>query len=179
MLFRSRLASRAVACAFFAVLLSTTALAQRVPGPKLEVALTSSKQVVRPDGATGLVPADTAVPGDTIEYAARYANTGGRAIKSLTATLPVPSGSMQFIAGSTRPPANEASLDGRTYSAIPLQRKVRQPDGSEQLQPVPASEYQFLRWQLGAIEPGGAITVSARMRVVQDDTSANLLTLAK
>ena len=38
-------------------------------------------------------------------------------------------------------------------------------DGREVVRPVPATEYRWLRWNLGTLGPNAARTVSARMRV--------------
>lgn len=148
------------------------ALAQRLAEPQLETQLISGIPVTQADGSTVLQPADTAAPGDILEYQVRYRNTGGRSIRSLTATLPVPPGTTHYVDGSARPAADLASIDGQHYDRIPLHRRIRRADGSEQMQRVPVSEYRFLRWQLGSLAAGQSITVTARMRVIaQDDAT--------
>ena len=124
----------------------------------------TARRVAVVDGKETLTPADQASPGDVIEYRAEYRNAGANAVKQLAATLPVPSG-MEYLpqAGGVR--AQLASLDGRTFEAIPLKRKVRLTNGREVVREVPLSEYRYLRWTLGTLASRQSRTVSARVRV--------------
>ncbi len=109
-------------------------------------------------------PAAQVKPGDLVEYRATYTNAGDQPARQLLATLPVPAG-MEFIGRTAAPAKLEASLDGRTFAAVPLTRRVLQADGREIVRPVPAAEYRWLRWTLGTLGSKAARTVSARMRV--------------
>jgi hypothetical protein len=80
------------------------------------------------------------------------------------ATLPVPHG-MEFLPSTASPVRVMASTDGANFAAVPLMRKVHKADGTVDEQPVPVSEYRFLRWNLGELPAGAGKNVSARMRL--------------
>jgi len=116
--------------------------------------------------ATGpkLVPTAEALPGDTIEYQVTYRNGGTTPARDVLATLPVPKGGMAYVADSASPARVMASLDGKQYAPVPLTRTVVR-EGKQVTETVPATEYRFLRWQLGELAPGRSATVSSRMRL--------------
>ena len=136
--------------------------AQNTGGP-LESRLAARKVVVV-DGRESLVEATDAKPGDLIEYTATYRNSGKAAIRSLEATLPIPKDT-EYVPGSARPAGARASVDGKSFAAIPLRRKAKRADGKEGDEPVPLRDYRALRWT--AAELGGEKTLafSARVRV--------------
>jgi uncharacterized repeat protein (TIGR01451 family) len=123
-----------------------------------------AQRVVAAGGTFKLEPADSARPGDVIQYSVTYTNHGANAVQGLVASLPIPAGT-SYIAGSALPAATEASTDGRHFAALPLQRSVRQPDGSLRTEAVPATEYRALRWNLGALAAGQSAEVRARVQV--------------
>jgi uncharacterized repeat protein (TIGR01451 family) len=143
---------------------STVANAQRASGP-LESRLDARKVVVEA-GAERLVDAAAAKPGDVIEYAATYRNTGREPIRDLQATLPIPS-ETEWLAGSAKPAAALASLDGQSFAALPLKRKVTK-GGQAAEEDVPLREYRALRWRLAELAPGKSVTYTARVRVIDD-----------
>ena len=124
----------------------------------------SANRVTKQQGKEVLVAADEAKPGELIEYRALYRNDGASEAKGLLATLPIPRGT-QYVAGSALPRGVQASLDGRTFAAVPLKRTVKTPDGRTVVQEVPVAEYRALRWPLGALPSRDQRTVSARVRV--------------
>ncbi|HYM82232.1 MAG TPA: hypothetical protein VEY91_12585 [Candidatus Limnocylindria bacterium] len=130
----------------------------------LDVSLTAHRVVVDARGRESLRPGDRAKPGELVEYRAAYRNAGALALRKVEATLPIPAGT-EYLARSARPAPALASVDGQRFEPLPLKRLVRRPDGREELQEVPASEYRFLRWSLGAIEGRTTQTVRARVRV--------------
>jgi uncharacterized repeat protein (TIGR01451 family) len=111
-----------------------------------------------------LVPATQARPGDVIEYQLTYRNPGATPAHQVNATLPVPPGGMAYLEGSAAPAALQASLDGIHFSAPPLTREVLRA-GRRVNETVAAHEYRFLRWTLGDLAAGQAVTVRARMRL--------------
>lgn len=111
-----------------------------------------------------LVATTEARPGDTIEYQVTYRNGAATPARDVFATLPVPKGGMTYVAGSAAPTTVMASLDGKQYAPVPLTRTVER-DGKQITETVPATEYRFLRWQLGELASGGSATVSSRMRL--------------
>jgi len=121
-------------------------------------------QVVNTAKEVKLVPTTRANPGDTIEYQVTYRNNGSTAAKQTKAVLPVPAGGMAYLPDTASPAKVEASLDGKTYAAVPLKREVVR-EGKKVTETVPATEYRFLRWDLGDLPPGQAATVKSRMRL--------------
>jgi uncharacterized repeat protein (TIGR01451 family) len=132
----------------------------------------TANRVTKQQGKEVLVAAAEAKPGELIEYRALYRNDGASEAKGLLATLPIPRGT-QYVAGSALPRGVQASLDGRTFAAVPLKRTVKTPDGRTVVQEVPVSEYRALRWSLGALPSRNQRTVSARVRVEPAAVAAN------
>ena len=132
--------------------------------PDVRVNLTA-KRVVVSDGQESLVSADKAKPGEVIQYEAVYKNGGKAPVKNVAATVPIPSG-LAFVEGSTKPPAAEASLDGKTFAPLPLTREVKNEAGVLEKQPVPVAEYRALRWMINELPAGEGATVLLRARVL-------------
>lgn len=137
-------------------------LAQGVPDVRVSL---TAKRVVSSEGSETLVSADQAKPGDIIQYEAVYKNSGKSPAKNIAATVPIPSG-LAFVEGSTKPPAVEASLDGKTFAPLPLTREVKNEAGLPEKQPVPVAEYRALRWVINDLTEGNATTVLLRARVL-------------
>lgn len=97
-------------------------------------------------------------PNDVVEYRATYTNNTSGDIKNLVATLPIPV-ETYFLAKSM-PENAQASVDGVSFSAMPLKRK----DG-DKLVNVPLKDYRALRWTIAVLPKGKSITVSAETRV--------------
>ncbi len=121
-------------------------------------------KVVSSAGGEKLVSAAKISPGEVIEYQVRYANTGAKGAKNLQAILPIPA-SLQFVPGSALPAGAQASLNGKTYAAMPLKRVVKAADGTPKTEVVPASEYRFLRWNVADLGAGQSVRVSARAQL--------------
>lgn len=136
----------------------------------LETRLEARKVATAADGRETLVPAESAKPGDVIEYAATYRNAGQSALTGLQATMPIPANT-EYLPGSARPASAKASVDGRSFADIPLKRKVRR-DGREVEEPVPWREYRYLRWSPGELGGEKSVTYTARVRVVDDRPAA-------
>jgi uncharacterized repeat protein (TIGR01451 family) len=134
------------------------------PGDPLQVELTARRVETDARGQETLRPAEQARPGEVVEYRASYRNAGQARISRVVATVPIPAGT-EYLARSAKPAPALASLDGRTYEPLPLKRRVRTPDGREELREVPISEYRYLRWSLGAMAAGANQTVRCRVRV--------------
>jgi uncharacterized repeat protein (TIGR01451 family) len=131
---------------------------------EVKVLLTASK-IVMVNGSEQKQSSDKARPGDTIEYAAEYKNTGKSGVANVVATLPVPSG-MEYLPQSAMPDQASASIDDKNYAPIPLKRQVRGVDGRTREEMVPFSEYRSLRWNLGEIGAGSSKPVKARMKLM-------------
>ena len=130
----------------------------------VETRLEARKVVRAADGAETLASADAAKPGETLEYAATYRNTGKRAVTNLAATLPIPANT-ELIPGSARPANAQASVDGRTFAAPPLKRRVVR-DGKTVEVEIPAREYRYLRWNAPELGGEQTLTYTARVKVV-------------
>jgi uncharacterized repeat protein (TIGR01451 family) len=120
-------------------------------------------------GKEVLTRADSGKPGDLVEYSGTYRNAGGKPVDKLMATVPVPTGTT-FVAGSATPARAQASTDGAHFAPMPLMRSVRQADGGFRQEPVPLSEYRYLRWELGTLAGGADAVVKLRVQI--DSTAA-------
>jgi uncharacterized repeat protein (TIGR01451 family) len=161
----SRWAALAAACACAAL-----PLAAQQASP-IESRLESRKVVVSADGKETLAPADKAGPGDVIEYAATYRNTGKQTVKNLVATLPIPD-QTEFIPGSAKPATAKAGLDANTFAEMPLKRTVTR-NGVSVEQPVPSREYRYLRWFPGELGGDKSVTFTARVRILDNAPPAD------
>jgi uncharacterized repeat protein (TIGR01451 family) len=137
--------------------------------PEVRVDLTA-KRVVVSNGQESLVSADKANPGDVIQYEAIYKNSGAAPVKNVAATVPIPS-SLALVDESAKPPADQASVDGKNFNPIPLTREVKNKEGVMEKQPVPLAEYRALRWVIHELPAGGSTTVLLRARVLTETPS--------
>ena len=128
------------------------------------VTLKAQKVERTKEGKEVLRVADRAVPGEVIQYDALYRNQSKKGIRNLQPTLPIPAG-LEYLPDSAKPAPSKASLDGKNFAPIPLMRQVALPDGKTKEEPVPASEYRALRWELGDLDSGRNALVSARARL--------------
>src|SRR6186997_3442361 len=104
-----------LAFAMAALLCLSTSLFAQAPDVSVKLA---AHQVVVNDNKESLVAADKVKPGDVIEYQAVYTNNGKAAAQNVAATVPIPNG-LALVAESARPAAEQASLDGKAFSAYP------------------------------------------------------------
>lgn len=148
-----------MACAGFAV-------AQQ-SGP-IETRLEARKVLRAADGKDAFADAAAARPGEVIEYVATYRNTSKQPVKNLEATLPIPPNT-EFVPGSAQPASVKASVDAREWATPPLVRKVVR-DGRSIEEQVPVREYRYLRWFPGELGGDKAVSFTARVRVVDDQT---------
>ncbi len=154
--------------------LAGTAMAQQTAAPVVLSELSVQRVVLanrNSEQRESLEPAATAKPGDTLEYVARYRNQGKAPVQQLQATLPIPEGT-SFVLKQAKPAPQDASLDGVRYAPIPLKRMVRQADGREVEQLVPLEEYRYVRWSPQRLAPGADLSVSARVTLVSDASTA-------
>lgn len=130
-------------------------------------AITTTLQASRVDLVDGKAvhkPAESGRPGDLIEYAGTYRNTGKSPVERLAATIPVPAGTT-YVASTAEPAGALASVDGTRFAAMPLMRTVRQADGSTRQEPVPLADYRFVRWDLGTLPASAERVVRLRVRI--------------
>ena len=117
------------------------------------------------DGREQLAAADTAKPGDVLEYQVELHNSGASSVRALQATLPIPAG-VTLIPSSVEPSAVQASVDGAHFAPLPLMHRVRQADGTVADQPIPLKDYRFLRWNPTDVAPRASLIVHARVMLV-------------
>lgn len=157
--FAARATRAAGALSIFLVLGATAAAAGEVA-----VVLSAARVVFGEHGAEQLVTTEAVRPGDVVEYRATYTNQGKDAVRGLTATLPIPVDT-NYLGLTATPAAGEASTDGVHFAPIPLMRKVTGKDGRERWEPVPASEYRALRWQISELAGNANQSIAARVVV--------------
>lgn len=147
------------------VIATSHAGAATEPEP-LSIKLTVHKVVIV-NGQEKQLPADSAQPGDLLEYRAEYRNNAKTPATQVKATVPVPAQGLEYLPGSASPQAVSASVDGRRFAPMPLTRAVTLPDGRRETRPVPLAEYRYLQWNLGELAPGASAVVKAHMKVTQ------------
>jgi uncharacterized repeat protein (TIGR01451 family) len=131
----------------------------------VETRLEAHKVERAADGRETLGDAQSARPGDVIEYTATYRNTGKQPVKGLEATLPVPANT-EYVAGSAQPAQAKASVDARAFGVLPLKRRVVR-DGKAVEETVPVREYRYLRWYPGDLDGGKSVSFTARVKVIE------------
>ena len=139
------------------------ASAQKAAADPLQIILVRSKVVIE-NSREVMQSAAIAKPGDVLEEVATYTNTSKSALKSVEATLPIPPNT-ELVMASVKPSNAKASIDGKSFSKLPLTRKVRQANGVEIEQPVPLNEYRYLRWYPGELLADQPLSFSARFKV--------------
>jgi uncharacterized repeat protein (TIGR01451 family) len=130
------------------------------------ITLKAQKVVQATDGKEVLKVASHANPGEVIQYDAVYKNTSRNGVKDLKPTLPIPRG-LEYLPDSAKPAPSQASVDGKSFAAIPLTRRVTSPTGEVKEEVVPVSEYRALRWEMGDLDAGKTLLVSARARIAR------------
>lgn len=157
----------AVAIVVCSVMLSAAARAEEA----LKVTLEVKKVVVDVNGKEALQNADSAQPGDLLQYTAVYHNVSKKGLKGLEATLPIPTYT-EYQPDSVKPAGARASWDRAHFQSIPLKRIVKRENGVDIEQMVPYAEYRALRWYPGDLAAGEEKRFSTRVRV--ENRSINL-----
>ena len=145
--------------------------AQRVAAEPLQIKLVRAK-VVLENGRESMQNAAVAQPGEVLEETATYTNTSKSTLKRVEATLPVPPNT-ELVMASIKPSNAKASVDGNLFSNAPLTRKVQKANGVEVVEPVPLSEYRYLRWYPGDLLPEQSKSFSARFKVANSPVVDN------
>lgn len=130
----------------------------------LSTTLRVSRIVPAADGTESHQSADSARPGDVLEYVAEYHNNSTHVIRQLAATLPIPEGT-ELVPASAMPAGALASTDGTHFAPVPLTRKVLEASGKLIDQPIPYPEYRFLRWPALDLAAGKTLQVGARAKL--------------
>lgn len=125
------------------------------------IQLTQKRVLSGPQGEK-LEDATSVKPGDVIEYRATYTNVSKQAVQGLVAKLPMPEG-LEYLPKSAKPFNATLQMAGRDgqFGVEPLQRKAV--DGT--VQTLPYNEYRTMRWNVGQLNAGASVVVSARAKV--------------
>lgn len=109
-------------------------------------------------------------PGDLIEYRLTYQNNLPDGITNLTPVLPIPSGT-EYQEGTAVPEIDRASYTSQEddFQELPLTREVTLANGEVEVQEVPAEEYRRLQWVVSSLDAGENVTLSARVKVIEND----------
>jgi uncharacterized repeat protein (TIGR01451 family) len=139
--------------------------------PLVEVSMSQAREVTEATGgatAVKLVPAQTAAPGDVVQYTLAYRNQGDAVARDARIVDPVPAGTT-FLSAATGGDGVTVSYSadgGKTFApAERLTREVRLPSGALEQRPIPPAEYTHVRWTVAQLPPGGGGLVSLRVRV--------------
>lgn len=160
------------------LVIAHAALAQS--GAQVASTLSVTRIALNAEGREVAEPANSAKPGDVLEYVADYTNQGKHTALRLQASLPIPFGTeyLPNLPNSATPAPSLASVDGITFQPIPLKRQVRQANGTLLEQPLAYAQYRFLRWPAHDLAAGKHLLYSTRVKVAADATSATSATAA-
>lgn len=103
-----------------------------------------------------LTSAETAFPGDLIQYTAVYSNLIDEPLTDVRPVIPVPRG-MSLILESIDPEAADGSLDGVRFSPFPLKDALGEP--------VPVEAIRALRWHVPELSPDESVKITFRVHV--------------
>ncbi|RRJ96268.1 hypothetical protein Ga0100231_020405 [Opitutaceae bacterium TAV4] len=134
-----------------------SAVSYTIAADALTASLEAVKVVAQADGREGFVAAEAAAPGDIIEYRATYANTTDRTLTNVAPEIPIPEGLTWLAAAKTPLAPVSASLNGATFSPLPLRDAVGQPVALEQV--------RALRWSIPELKPAASVTIIVRATV--------------
>ena len=132
--------------------------------PAVSIALEARMVKVGEDGKETLVATDKAAPGQIMEYSALCKNESANTVTNLQPIIPIPVGT-EYVLESAKPVALSASTDGSVFKPLPLQRDVKQADGSIKQEPAPAADYRAVKWSISELRPDAVSIVSLRVRV--------------
>lgn len=135
-------------------ILTFIALSAIAWGQDLGIKLEAFKVVPATEAAPeSFLAAESAAPGDVIEYRAVYTNNTAGILRNFVPEIPVPAG-LSAIEGSDLPKAQSASLDGTAFSPLPLLDATGQP--------VAFSSLRAFRWNVANLAAGESITLRVR-----------------
>ena len=116
-------------------------------------------------GKEHFVSAESALPGDVLEYRANYKNVSNKPVDAVFASLPIPDGA-EYIVASAFPKNIVARARGEKEFAItPLQQEIVGVDGKKTKAALPLAAYGAIGWQLGTIKPAASTDIRVRVRI--------------
>ncbi|MBX8463751.1 MULTISPECIES: hypothetical protein [unclassified Deinococcus] len=153
-------------------LLVGTALAQGAAPLKLDLSM-SLVRSVKVDGKVTeqFSPSPKNVqPGDLISQVVNVRNTGGKVLKNVPVTLPVPKNTVYMAPEKDMSVARtEYSIDGgKTFAAAPLKKKVTVTENGKTVTrevEVKPNEYTAVRWTISEISANQTLKLGYRVQV--------------
>ena len=153
-------------------LLVGTALAQGAAPLNLDLSM-SLVRSVKVDGKVTeqLSPSPKNVqPGDLISQVVNVRNTGGKVLKNVPVTLPVPKNTVYMAPEKDMSVARtEYSIDGgKTFAAAPLKKKVTVTENGKTVTrevEVKPNEYTAVRWTISEISANQTLKLGYRVQV--------------
>lgn len=133
-------------------LLGTTLFAE------VKTQLTSTK-VISKEGKIEKVSADTAQPGDILNYNFHITNEDINSVKNLNPTIPVPLGTT-LIPESISPKNFKVSTNGKDFLKFPI---------LENGTPVPNSAYRAVLWNIESLDRNKELTVQLNVQINNTD----------
>lgn len=146
------------------------------PAETSESPLTAVLEAVRVDlvqAADGtmvekLVPADTVLPGNILEYTGSYTNISASSLIGLIVNGPIPA-STNYVEGTQSVSIGavfEVLIEGEDWQEIPAYKTVTDENGQPQKVEASASDYAQLRWRLTEpLDPEGVAKTTYRVIV--------------
>jgi uncharacterized repeat protein (TIGR01451 family) len=139
--------------------------------PKMELSIQATKevvQVVKGVRTTKRVPAESASPGEVMEYTLAYANRGDEAAREAVVDDPVPEGT-RYVAGSATGAGADITFSvdgGKTFAkAEQLTVEVKLPGGKTEKRPASPDAYTHVRWTLKEVPAGTSGALAFRVQV--------------
>ncbi|MCD0165709.1 hypothetical protein [Deinococcus sp. 12RED42] len=153
-------------------LLVGTALAQGAAPLNLDLSM-SLVRSVKVDGKVTeqFSPSPKNVqPGDLISQVVNVRNTGGKVLKNVPVTLPVPKNTVYMAPEKDMSVARtEYSIDGgKTFAAAPLKKKVTVTENGKTVTrevEVKPNEYTAVRWTISEISANQTLKLGYRVQV--------------
>ncbi|MGL4366606.1 MAG: hypothetical protein ACRC8F_07855 [Cetobacterium sp.] len=122
---------------------------------EVKTELKSYKVLVDKEGVETKVEAQSAAPGDIIEYNFFIANETEEALERLNPGIPVPVGTT-LIPKETNPEGYLVSINQRDFYPYPI---------LEEGVPVNDSEYRLVSWNIEKLEPGKSLNLDIQVKV--------------
>lgn len=122
---------------------------------EVKTELKSYKVLVDKEGVETKVEAQSAAPGDIIEYNFFIANETEEALERLNPGIPVPVGTT-LIPNETTPEGYLVSINQRDFYPYPI---------LEEGVPVNDSEYRLVSWNIEKLEPGKSLNLDIQVKV--------------
>lgn len=132
------------------IIIGSIAIANTQPGDSpLHNSMAAYVVSMNQEGQEVLETATEVEPGQVVEYALNYENTGNTALKDIVVTGPVPAFT-NYIAQSADTRANatlQVSIDGgKKFESEPVKRTFTDTSGNKIEKIIPPGQYTHVRW---------------------------------